>query len=297
MDISNPSAAYKESLESPIYRLSELMFGSLLAAYVLGFIGFAVTIHQLGDLWTIILQTMKYLGISSSYVCLTALMYLSYHSNILTIPSLPFKRIVYDFTLACLQGIFFGLSMVFPSIYIFLLGVNVLLAVLRQRKEHYDLVDVLYSNIPTVHAATKARETKELGKKEKKAFSKNVQKILIEVKDEEGNAYLKDTWLPYSTRIVSLTLFLIPLGLLIIILQLTSPEILDSNLFSARISTLLFLILLISLLTCVISIAYLRKKTHVLARLYEKQDNEVDEVFHKFLDELQTSSPELQKNH
>lgn len=144
-----PSEAYAVAISKPIYRLSELMFGSLLAAYVLGFIGavaFASKSPNPSEISFLI--TLRYLAISLSYVFLTAAMYLSYHFNILANPRFAFARIEGDFVIATSQGVFFGLSIIYPEIYIALLGVNILIASYRQKKEYSEMRDSLYILVP-----------------------------------------------------------------------------------------------------------------------------------------------------
>lgn len=134
-----PSKAYEEAKTSPVYRLSELMFGSLLASYVLGFIGFFAT-HgpELIKHFTIeeLATTLSYLFISFSFAYLTAGFYLSYNAGILTMPTMPLENLRFDFLLALSQAIAFGFSMLFPTSLLFCLGLTWLFALVRQHTEY-----------------------------------------------------------------------------------------------------------------------------------------------------------------
>jgi hypothetical protein len=113
------------------------MFGSLLAAYSLGFIG---AIAAYGDqlsangLFGVVLLTVQYACISLAFAFLTTSFYLTYHVGMLTMPQLPFDRLGMDFTIAVIQALFFGFSMLWPALFTVLLGVNILMSI--KRKDH-----------------------------------------------------------------------------------------------------------------------------------------------------------------
>lgn len=134
-----PSVAYEQATKSPVYVLSELMFGSLLAAYVLGFIAFAggraatVNTASSGLALAVVNPSMPpalslldkvlaspaltiwtWLWISVSYAYITAGMYVSYHKQISTMGHMPLGRLRWDFMVALSHAILFGLSMLYP---------------------------------------------------------------------------------------------------------------------------------------------------------------------------------------
>jgi hypothetical protein len=151
VNLKSPSEAYFEATCSLVYRLSELMFGSLLAAYSLGFVG-ALAAHgselYAHGFWGIILLTAQYASISITFAYLTTSFYLTYHVGILTMPQLPFDRLGIDFTIAIIQAVFFGLSMLQPALFPVLLGINFYISAKRKDKEYERLADRLYDIRP-----------------------------------------------------------------------------------------------------------------------------------------------------
>lgn len=149
-NLTAPSKAYREATLSLVYRLSELTFGSLLAAYSLGFIGL-IAAHLAGpspsSRWSIILVGTQYALISITFAYLTASFYLTYHTGILTMPLMPLNRLGIDFSLAIVQALFFGFSMLGPWLFPILLGINFYLTGHRQKKQYKALADVLYNAI------------------------------------------------------------------------------------------------------------------------------------------------------
>lgn len=130
-----------------MYKLSELTLGSLLAAYSLGFIGLiAARLPEKGNLGRLglILLSLQYASISVSFVFLTVSFYLTFHAGILTIPQRPLYRARIDFSLAILQALFFGISMLFPWCFPLLMGLNLFLVGLRQEHEYWAFAKVLY---------------------------------------------------------------------------------------------------------------------------------------------------------
>lgn len=148
--ITAPSKNYEQVKLSLVYRLSELTFGSLLAAYILGFIA-AIAAHwdemsRFGR-WGAVLLIIQYAAISLTFAYLTTSLYLTYHAGILTMPQLPLDRLGIDFGLAIVQALFFGFSVLRPWSFLALLGISVGLAGYRQRKEHRELAQELYKAI------------------------------------------------------------------------------------------------------------------------------------------------------
>jgi len=150
--LKRPSEAYNEATLSIVYRLSELMFGSLLAAYALGFVG-ALGAH--GDelwkhgVWGAGLLTVQYASISVAFAYLTTSFYLTYHAGILTMPQMPFQNLGEDFKLAIAQAVFFGLSMLQPALFPILLGINFYKSGKRKDKQYEKLAEKLYNDICT----------------------------------------------------------------------------------------------------------------------------------------------------
>lgn len=143
-----PSKNYEIAQSSLVYRLSELVFGSLLAAYVLGFISFSANIllepASSFVLWSLPF-ILTYFFISGTFAYITATLYVRYHAGILTMPTSSVERSRFDLSIALLQAVFFGFSMLFPRFsYIFVSAV-LLLAAWRQRKELSYLI-VHYTN-------------------------------------------------------------------------------------------------------------------------------------------------------
>lgn len=145
-DLPSPSVAYHQAFESPVYRLSELMFGSLLAAYVLGFIGFAAVYstpssEPITDILQLIVNRAPFFFISITFAYVTAGFYVTYHAGILTMHHMPLENLSYDFALALSQALLFGISMLHPLGFPVLLAVALTLAVLRQWQEHRALAE------------------------------------------------------------------------------------------------------------------------------------------------------------
>ncbi|MGB7202498.1 MAG: hypothetical protein WBD16_09545 [Pyrinomonadaceae bacterium] len=139
-----PSVAYKLATDSAVYRPSELMFGSLLASYILGFIGLILSRVGLIDpspsdpsgFYILVLYAVQYVAISIAFAYLTAGFYLTYHAGILTMHHMPLENLRSDFLLALLQALSFGISMLAPILFPIVVGLILLLAYLRQVREH-----------------------------------------------------------------------------------------------------------------------------------------------------------------
>src|SRR5690348_6251871 len=98
---TQPSDAYQQASKSLVYRLSEQMFGSLLASYGLGFLGFlALHATSAKGAWHAVTLTVVYLSISLTYAYATVGLYLTYHAGILTMHHMPLENLRYDFFLA-----------------------------------------------------------------------------------------------------------------------------------------------------------------------------------------------------
>jgi hypothetical protein len=178
-----PSKAYEQATKSPVYRLSELMFGSLLASYVLGFIGFSAVhaAHLVEQFtWPELIVSLPYLFISFTFAYLTAGFYLSYTAGILTMPPMQLRNLRSDFLVAMWQAYAFGLSMLFPMATPVFLGGAVLGALRRQSQEHERLTRSFFhicAGIPMNDYDYRSPHEEEFSKKlndllDKKEFSK-----------------------------------------------------------------------------------------------------------------------------
>lgn len=162
-----PSANYQEATRSGVYRLSELMFGSLLASYVLGFVGAAIaqpvaltslpiaSLLQAAGQWlgfalsapTPIIAATDFLFMSLAFSYLTAGLYISYHAGVLTMPHMPLGRLSWDFVVALSQAVCFGFSLLLPPAFPSLFGLAVISALSRQQLESTKLRQYLASQI------------------------------------------------------------------------------------------------------------------------------------------------------
>lgn len=148
VNLGRPSDAYREATGSLVYRLSELMFGSLLAAYSLGFFGaIAARGSQVSEhgRFGIGLLALQYICISTAFAYLTTSFYLTYHVGILTMPRVPLDRLGRDFSIAFFQAVFFGVSMLVPALFPVLLSLNFFLSARRKNEEYRRLADRLFS--------------------------------------------------------------------------------------------------------------------------------------------------------
>jgi len=195
------SDAYAEAIQVPVYRLSELMFGSLLATYVLGFISISASralspidplLSNKAFAWMdrAVIASIPSMLISLSYAYLTASLYLSYHAGILTLPTAPFQRLRYDFALALAEAVAFGYSILYPRWFPFLLGLTLLGAAMRQYVEHHGLVTQLKDLFPTQTAQTAQQLGRHLPQKTE-SFQKRFRRLL---RDHQMNLKHLDAW-------------------------------------------------------------------------------------------------------
>lgn len=150
----DPFKAYDHARRTLIYRLSELAFGSLLASYVIGFIGFWASLLAThmpvwpSDLGNAAAPGLAYLFISATFARLTATLYISYHTVILARPTIPLVRMRWDFGIALSQAVCFGVSMLLPATFPLCITIAVFLAMLRQRSEYVTFRNQLYDARP-----------------------------------------------------------------------------------------------------------------------------------------------------
>ena len=114
----DPLAAYEQSRDSLVYRLSEAMFASLLASYIIGFTGRTNEIWSgvEAPTWKAISETCSVLFVSLTFAFLTTAIYVKYNMAILTLHTYSLRFASRDFFMAVSQGILFGFSMVWPII-------------------------------------------------------------------------------------------------------------------------------------------------------------------------------------
>lgn len=223
---TKPSTAYRQSIESPVYRLSEAMFGSLLASYVIGFIGLIasqlVELHQKSGVMNVplsgiqytnvLLTGVQYTFISVAFAYLTASLYLTYHAGILTM-HLPLSRLGFDFALSLAQPICFGFSMLFPGWFPVLLGVLLLAVCYRQNHGHKELARSFYKYICERQSSGEEKfdrdEVTDEGKAE--TFREDFATLL-----EDKKKYKElSGWRPVSIRVKIFSLLIILVGLAI----------------------------------------------------------------------------------
>ncbi len=141
--IHSPRWNYHRNIETLYYRMSELSFGSLLVAYLLGFITFAAALFlppQQGDYPLLLAQSVtthnfllfyQQILTSAIFSCFTALLYISFHQSLVYL-SLDLKDAAKDFILSLSTGLLFGLSMLFPLTIMFCISLLTFLALVRK---------------------------------------------------------------------------------------------------------------------------------------------------------------------
>ena len=146
-----PSLTYKEARSTIVYRLSEAMFASLLATYIIGFVSFLAPIWEGAppilkrdpiESLQAIGETLNLLSVSLVFSFMTASIYLKYNMSVLTMPSYDQYLGSRDFSFAVIQGLFFGASIVYPPLLSFWCGVLLLISIVIQFAEHNALVEV-----------------------------------------------------------------------------------------------------------------------------------------------------------
>lgn len=160
-EFKRPSEAYRDAIKSPVYKLSELMFGSLLAAYVLGFLAFAanpantppdlIELKNLQEINPFLYEVIRHavarlphLFISVTFAYVTAGAYVAYHAAILPMPHMPLAKLSTDFLLAMSQAVFFGASMMYPHTLPLWLGITLLIASLRQNSGYREVTRAFF---------------------------------------------------------------------------------------------------------------------------------------------------------
>lgn len=135
-NILKPSFAYLQACQSYPCRISELVFGSLLASYILGFVSFGASkVNPEMDFLDALALVIIYLSISVTFSYLTAGFYTTYHNSILTMPNVPIADLTNDFGIAISKAVFFGLSMIWIQSYLVWIGLLLLIVFRRQHRK------------------------------------------------------------------------------------------------------------------------------------------------------------------
>lgn len=229
----NPAQSYNEAKGDLVYRLSELMFGSLLAAYVLGFVGFTAYLNPSSlNLLLVLPQLVTYLFISTTFAYLTAATYLSYHSDILTLPTMPLNRMRYDFIIAVLQGILFGLSMLFPLYFPLFFSIGLWISILRKSIEFMSLNRVLIEmiQIETIKKGQTSQGIPRYQVKNDKHFKKIATKVIRSFSEGSAESTVKN-WLPVSKGVKFWTGVLTLIGLTQTLISILKPKMVADNYF------------------------------------------------------------------
>lgn len=203
-----PSEAYTEATGSLVYRLSELMFGSLLAAYCLGFVGAIAALgSQLsahGPLGVGLLAT-QYICVSVMFTYLTTSFYLTYHVGILTLPKMPFDSIGRDFRIAVFQAVFFGLSLLQPALFPILLALNIFISSRRKNEEYKRVEDDLFN-----HSCPRKRRDE----------SSDLPRFRKALENHMRNKPQLSVWAPVGLGIKSIAFVAVFIGVIVICLSL-----------------------------------------------------------------------------
>ncbi len=146
--IHKPSVNYKRNSQTFAYRLSELVFGSLLAAYVLGFVSVVFTLVQSKNSggtyffllsfwrasdWLTMVTCVQYLLNSVTFSVLTAFFYFTYQQSVLHLDN-DYRKSYLDFVWAGAVGVLFGITMVFPYTSLSVFGAMILGAIFYKSK-------------------------------------------------------------------------------------------------------------------------------------------------------------------
>jgi len=283
-EFPKPSKAYEEAFGSPVYRLSELMFGSLLAAYVLGFIGFAAAYSkpsvapvsgELAIAWQLILFRAPFLLISITYAYVTAGFYVYYHAGIMTMPHMPLERIRLDFAVALSQAMFFGVSMLHPVLFPGLLGVTLITTFFRQLIEHRALVAAFHAELQTEHPGGALRTKQHRRQQSLKDFREHFNRILMDKdvwgKDKDvsslsGWQKLPKLWLVYA--------------LILIGFSVGSVLVIDRGLDAT------YIVASVCLLTCVLIVISVNRTLGKHAGLLLNKMIDTNEEFGRLVDRL-----------
>lgn len=220
--IIRPSVAYKRACDAYSYRVSELIFGSLLASYILGFVAVGTNLGHITrsplDMgwWTIITSPklnflVQAMSISVCFSYLTAAYYLTYHSSILTMPHFKTSNLRRDFTIAILQAVFFGVSVIRFELFPTMIAVSLLIVFFRQQIALRQLSAHFWGNIFGEGLKLEGNE----GHRRRREFSDAIREI-------NNNKYYDNCmggWRPVSSLLWLGVTFLLAGGVAIIYYQ------------------------------------------------------------------------------
>ncbi len=208
--ILRPSEAYEQARSSYPYRISELVFGGLLASYILGFVSVGVveSTSPNSTPWQIFFNTLVYLIICCSFSFLTAALYSVYHNSILTMPNVRISDLTTDFSIAISQAVFFGIAIIWPSSFLICLGASLLLVLWRQKVKFQALARFFHEKIGLESDAKKTIRDSEQLKRNSKFYSSFHEKLAA--------VGLSDRWGHVGTSRYVGAIFLIFFGVLTI---------------------------------------------------------------------------------
>jgi len=157
--------AFRNARESLIYRFSESVFASLLAAYIITFVSLAApefyshpasftqphynegTVPlSLGDIAIFDKQWGKLIDLASvclAYTFLTTAMFLKYNMAILTLPTYDLRLASRDFSFAVFQAAAFSISVIWPFLLPLTLSLIIFLSLAILRYEINNLIEWL----------------------------------------------------------------------------------------------------------------------------------------------------------
>src|ERR1035437_4438865 len=218
--ILRPSIAYRQACSSYPYRISELVFGSLLAAYILGFVSVGTSQLHSADaaFYKTFCDALVYMSICCSFSFLTAALYSVYHHSILTMPNVPISDLTTDFLIAISQAVFFGISIIWPSAFFICLGLLLLLVFMRQEIKFRALAKFYYNRLGVVNttASTTENSVRDDSKKIPRKFHDLFQEKLKPIK-------LLDGWGPVKAPQYAYAVVLILLGIGILLIYWIKP--------------------------------------------------------------------------
>ncbi len=194
-----PKQAYENAQKSLFYRLSELVFGSLLASFILGFIAFSSTTLIDSSSWKISLITgATYLLISLSFSYFTAGTYIIFHAGILTLPSYAHSRAKRDFGFSLCLAIAFGIIMLMPANFTLLIGFLILYSYLILRREHTSLVDDLVTYKNSKRSPTLAKDVDKDSDNDRKILYSEISSI---IENSKLKRWKKPKWTDYTIAV------------------------------------------------------------------------------------------------
>lgn len=216
--ILKPSFAYLQACQSYPCRISELVFGSLLASYILGFVSVGASrVTAEVDTNVAVATVLIYLSISVTFSYLTAGFYTTYHKSILTMPNVPLDDLTNDFSLAICQAVFFGISMIWIETYLFFVGLLLIIVFVRQGRKVASLATFFMERVGTT-PDPELRPT-DTAKKDITAFVDAATKI-----SKENKGHL-DGWIPVSSKRYIYASIILVIGVVIVyVLHGTIPS-------------------------------------------------------------------------